>query len=111
MWGPKATEIVTPASGNLHEFQSGDTTSTFLDVFIPPYNKDRVRHFYQPEVLLHRPSNRMSHNPSFGPLSTEAHHLSCVEVGTIVKLKHIEDPKHYRINRLPFDNKMSKFLQ
>lgn len=45
-----------------------------------------------------------------GPLSTEVHHLGMIEVGAIVKLRQIEDPKHYRINRLSITSNASRHL-
>jgi hypothetical protein len=100
--GPKETETVYPTAGNLHEFHAGAETCTFIDVFIPPYNSDRVRHFYTPDCFIYKPSDRASHVPSYGPLSAETHHMSIVEVGSIVKLRPIDDPRHYRINRMPY---------
>ncbi len=108
--GPKETETVYPTAGNLHEFHAGAETCTFIDVFIPPYNGSRVRHFYTPECFIYKPSDRASHVPSYGPLSAETHHMSTVEVGSIVKLRPIDDPRHYRINRMPYTEVTSHFV-
>ena len=99
-----------PTAGNLHEFHAGADTCTFIDVFIPPYNSARVRHFYTPECFIFKPSDRASHVPSYGPLSAETHHMSIVEVGSIVKLRPIDDPRHYRINRMPYTSPSSHFV-
>jgi hypothetical protein len=109
--GSQPTFSLSPVRGNLHELHAGADVCVILDVFVPPYDgKSRVRQFFTPEKLTKLPMTRISSvAPSFGPMSVDPHHLSAVEVGCIVKLKMIPDPRNYRINRLPYTEPCKHF--
>jgi hypothetical protein len=109
--GSQQTFSLSPVRGNLHELHAGAETCVLLDVFVPPYDGvNRIRQFFTPEKLTRLPHTRMSSAPpSYGLFSVDPHHLSCVDVGCVVKLKTIPDPRNYRINRLPYTGPCKHF--